>query len=411
MIYSLFQLVELFFVSFLGSNVVVLVGSMATAFSVFAALLDGARLAIVQDTSRVYVHRNYLQVIGTVGLVAVLLFLLFIFVWFPYVVGQHDTHYNLVLYQGIATGQALFMMCHYMFTGILYGNYKEKWVTYATLIGSISQNLLTALFIFTSVVPIPKYLSSVTSSTTIFVLEVLFDLFLLKTIQRERTQKEQAHTTILSFLKSALPISIERVGVFLGFLLVFSVIADLSSDNLAGYVFIARTNSLAFLSAYGVEVILTREISKSTTLASHLRLLQVAILSALILGGGIVALASIFHIPLIHLELSSVSPQSVAVIRTALFIGLGFQFINFIQIVVSGFLRASGFKLFISSTNIAIFMVVLPLGLQFLRGRALDLPTVWLVIGFAYVLALLIFSLRLLAYIRQYGARKEKALV
>ncbi len=410
MIYSLFQLVDLFIVSSLGSGVVVLVGGMSTAFSVFSAFLDGARLAIVQDASRAHIRRKYLQVIGVVGLIAVLLFVLLISIWFPSVAGPHDTHYNLVIYQAIAAGQALFMMSHYMLTGILYGNYKEKWITYATLIGSIGQNLLTALFVFTSVIPVPKYLSSVTSSTTIFGMEVLFDLFLLRTIQSEGTGKEQAHTTIISFLRSALPISIERVGVFLGFLLVFSIIADLPSDSIAGYVFIARTNSLAFLSAYGVEVILTREISKSDTLATHLQLLKMAITSALILGGCIIMLVYIFHTPLIHLELSSVKPQSVALIKTALFIALGFQFANFTQIVVSGFLRASGLKMFISGANIAVFMIALPLGLQLLQRQTQSLSLVWLVIGMAYILALLVFSLRLFAYIRQYGGRKGSVL-
>lgn len=409
-VYNSFQLISLAFIASLGSSVVVLAGSASTAIAVFVAILDGARLAIVQDTARKQVTPQYLFVILRVGLGIVLLFGGFFLVWFPSIVGQYSTHYNIFWFEIMAIAQVFFMMFHYFFTGLLYGSYKEKWVTYITFVGSASQCLLIALFVFTDLVPLPKYLATVNAASLVFALQCIVEFILIIALRRKTVQKqEQAQTSVITFLRSSFPISIERAGLLLGFLFVFSALRTFSADEISGYVFITRIVALAYQVAYGVEVVLTREVNKKQLSGENIRVLRLSLLAAMVLGGIVVLLEALLNGPLIHFELPHLHGNSFFIIRSAFFCALLFQFVNFGQIILSGFLRALNQKLFVSLSNIIIFMIIMPICVQLLQWPISTLPSLWICIGLIYSLALIIFCSKLIFYIRKQTKYEIKA--
>ncbi len=399
--HSIFNLIEFFIISALGSGVIVLVGSASSTFAVFGAFLDGLRLVIVQDMSRGTITRQHLSMLLRASLLCVLLFSGFFFLWFPKVVGKHEVTYDLHYYGLLISLQAFFYALRACMQGILYAKDREDWVTYITFGGSIFQNLVTSLLVFTNWLPVPKYLAAVTSATCSFALQGLLCLLPALRLLKESNSLPHTSASLLTFLRRALPFAVDRAGVFVGFMLLFGAISRFSTEVVTGYVFISRSVGPAYLAAYGAELVLTRTVSRIERVVDQLRVIGMAMLSAVILGGTILGLEVLFHKPLLRLAFSNMSLSVISENTIALLIACLFQLANFGQIVLSGFLRASGQRWSVLTLNIAIFTIMLPMALYAWPWFGSSAGHLWTFIGCGYTVALALFTSRVIGYLRR----------
>jgi Na+-driven multidrug efflux pump len=390
-------MLELALLSRLGADVVVLVAASVAAFAVFNSVLDGIRLTIVLDTS--WAGRpdlRYLRAVMAAGLTVVALFAVIFGPWLRMCAGAIAQIYDLAPYICLSVGLALLMAIHYVLAGLLYAAKHER-VTTAINIGAYATELtLVAVFVLTSTGP-PRYLIQLTAACIAFGSAVMIEAACTAILRRRSPSAPTVSTTMRAITRRFSPIAADRAAIFVGFAIVFVWVSRLPPAQVAGYLFVTRAVAIAYTAVYGVELILTRGMQEAADKprqdrqAARRALLKTSLATGFVFGGAVVLAELAFHGQLASAVLAAPGARSLQIIGTALLVALPFQLINWVQILLGGFLRAAGHRVFVSAANIAVYLVALPAVMRVALAYSHTLVIVWLLIGIAYLASALIF--------------------